>query len=58
MQFVQVMGCVVYPPLAEGVWGRGGFFLHYELHLTMHLRRHCSLSDSISSSRLKVSKVY
>ena len=32
LAFAAVMGCVVYPPLAEGVWGRGGFFLHYELH--------------------------
>lgn len=52
MHFVQVMGCVVYPPLAEGVWGRGGFFLHYELHLALHLRRHCTLSDSIRLAAL------
>jgi hypothetical protein len=27
------MGCVVYPPLAEGVWGRGGFFMYDQLQL-------------------------
>lgn len=32
LAYAAVMGCVVYPPLAEGVWGRGGFFLYDQLH--------------------------
>eukprot|EP00435_Cladocopium_sp_Y103_P001421 s5238_g1.t1 len=32
LAYAAVMGCVVYPPLAEGVWGRGGSFLYDQLH--------------------------
>lgn len=32
LAYAAVMGCVVYPPLAEGVWGRGGFFMYDQLH--------------------------
>lgn len=31
LAYAAVMGSVVYPPLAEGVWGRGGFFYN-QLH--------------------------